>query len=261
MKRKTLNEIYSEWFVTVGVNPGAIFKDMIHSLKQGQSLPWGDGEDVAHVLDMEYIGNISGDKNISPLFEKLIANYPQNQIMNVRYLISDTILMMFLDKWQKAWNTLEFEYDPIENYSMLETMTGDTRSRYYGKTSTRTDNLNSRNAGTNRSDSNLTDVESVNTFGFNSTSVDGEPNEKRTTTRTGSNVDTVDVSKIDTGTQSFADGGSDREEHSYTLTRTGNIGTVTAQDMIKQEREIVLWDYFFEVVFPDINRVLTLKIY
>ena len=261
MNRKTLIEIYDDWYDTVGINPGAVFTDLKNFVSGDQSLPWGDGLEVANILDIEYIGNISGDKKISPLFEKLISVYPANQIMSVRGKIANTLITMYLDKWQKAWNTLEFEYDPIENYSMLETMTGDTRSRFYGKTSTRTDDLTSRNAGTNRSDPNLTDVESTNTFGFNSTGADGEPNEKRTTNRTGSNVDTVDVSRTDTGTQIFADGGSDREEHSYTLTRTGNIGTVTAQDMIKQEREIVLWDYFYTVVFPDIDRVLTIKIY
>ena len=260
-KRKTLSEIYTDWYDTVGINPGAVFTDLNNLLQTGHSLPWGDGLDVANLLDIEYIGNISGDKKISPLFEKLISIYPANQIMSVRGKIANILLTMYLDKWQKAWDTLEFEYNPIENYSMLEQMTNDNRLRYYGKTNTRTDNLNSRNAGTKRSDPNLSDTESLNQFGFNDTSENGVPSEKRTHTYGGNSVDTVDVSTINTGTQTLADGGSDREEHSYTLTRTGNIGTVTAQDMIEQERKIVLWDYFYQVVFPDIDRVLTIKIY
>lgn len=261
MERKTLNDVYEEWWETVGVNPGSIFLDLIHSLNTGEHLPWGDGTDIAHILDMEYMGNMSGDKLLSPLFEKLIDRHLPHQIMSVRYAVSDVVLQMYLTKWKNLWDTLHFEYDPIENYSMLEQMTQDERKRYYGKSSTRTDNLTSRNAGTSRQDPNLTETENNNVFGFNSTGADGEPSEKRTRTQSGNTINTVDASVINTGTQTLADGGSDREEHSYTLTRTGNIGTVTAQDMIEQERKIQMWDYFYTVVFPDIDRVLTIQIY
>ena len=287
-----LSDIYSEWADTVGINPGAVFYDLKVIATAGSFvLPWGNEESTANLLDTEYIGNISGEKTVSPLIDKLLNGYVTPA--NVRLRVARILKSIYLDKWQKAYNTLSFEYNPIENYSMLEQMTGDNRKRFYGKTNTRTDNLSSRNAGsdvnarvddltsrnagTTRTDPNLTDTESVNVYGFNTSAENGEPSEKRTKAQSGNKVDTVDVStintgtqtntetvdisRIDTGTQSFVDGGSDREEHEYTLTRTGNIGTVTAQDMIEQERAIVLWDYFYTVVFPDIDRIITIPIY
>ena len=44
------------------------------------------------------------------------------------------------------------------------------------------------------------------------------------------------------------------------LTRSGNIGTVTAQDMILQEREVALFN-FFEAVFKDLDKLLTIDTY
>lgn len=46
-----------------------------------------------------------------------------------------------------------------------------------------------------------------------------------------------------------------------TLNRSGNIGVTTTQQMIEQERQVALWDYFREVVFPDLDRALTVPIY
>jgi len=46
-----------------------------------------------------------------------------------------------------------------------------------------------------------------------------------------------------------------------TLNRSGNIGVTTTQQMIEEERKIALYDYFREVVFPDLDKALTVPIY
>ena len=46
-----------------------------------------------------------------------------------------------------------------------------------------------------------------------------------------------------------------------TLTRKGNIGVTTSQQMIQSQRDLLLWDYFYKVVFPDLDNFLTLQIY
>lgn len=256
-----LIDLYSNWFMTTGTLPGAVFFDLANQAELLQiELPWGNLDSTAHILDAEYIGNVSGNKESSPLIDKMFDLRSMSD-SSARQTLASILIEMFFDKWVKAFATLNFEYNPIENYSMLEQLTGDERKRYYGKTATRTDNLTTRQAGTSRNDPNVTETETGNIYGFNTSAADGEHGDKTTRTRTGSDVNTVDVSNINTGTQTMADGGSDREEHSYTLTRSGNIGTVTAQDMIEQERKIVLWDIFYTVVFPDISRVLTIQIY
>lgn len=45
-----------------------------------------------------------------------------------------------------------------------------------------------------------------------------------------------------------------------TLTRKGNIGVTTSQQMIESERKLWFWSYF-EKVFADVDNILTLKIY
>ena len=51
-----------------------------------------------------------------------------------------------------------------------------------------------------------------------------------------------------------------QREYNTELTRTGNIGTVTAQDMAEQEISLWKWLYF-EDVFKDIDNILTLDTY
>lgn len=53
----------------------------------------------------------------------------------------------------------------------------------------------------------------------------------------------------------------DKTTYNSTLTRSGNIGTVTAQDMIEQEIELWRWNFFQDVVFPDVAKALTISLY
>ena len=53
----------------------------------------------------------------------------------------------------------------------------------------------------------------------------------------------------------------DKTTYNSTLKRSGNIGTVTAQDMIEQEINLWKWNYFRDVVFPDVAKALTISLY
>lgn len=53
----------------------------------------------------------------------------------------------------------------------------------------------------------------------------------------------------------------DKTTYNSTLKRTGNIGTVTSQDMIEQERSLYLWNFFRDIVFPDVAKALTISLY
>jgi len=133
-----------------------------------------------------------------------------------------------------------------------------------------------------------------NTFGFNSASAvplttqAGTNNQTGTETNTG--TDTTVTQKAETlstdttateahtGVDATVEARTAVESHSgidliendgtitetggggHELTRSGNIGVTTTQQMIKAEREIWLWN-FFEQVFSDVDNLLTLKIY
>ena len=190
-------------------------------------------------------------------------------------LLATSILAVCGVNWGKQWETLSFVYNPIENYSMTEEMTNDETIDAYGKTRTRTDNLSHTKTGTETRTPDLTDVTTPNlsttsdnsVYGFNSsTSVPTGKQAQNSTgtntvTQTGTDTNTYNTTVADTGTINETDGGQDTHTRNYHLTRSGNIGVTTSQQMIQSERDLWVWNFFHEVVFPDIDRVLTLQIY
>lgn len=72
---------------------------------------------------------------------------------------------------------------------------------------------------------------------------------------------THNVTDTDSSTNSSKEGGEDVHSHSYTLTRSGNIGVTSSQQLIESERELWVWNFFNDVVFPDLDSILCLKVY
>ena len=257
-----LNDVFPEW-----LTGGGIFSTL-----QTFPVPWQD-EDISLALDMEYHGNVSGEKIITPLIEKIRSGEVLTDAEKT--LVATSILAVCGANWGKQWETMSFEYDPIENYSMREQMTNDRTVDEYGRTRTRTDNLQHKKTGTEQDVPNLTDTttpdltstDENSVYGFNSSDpVPSDEQTKRATgtntnTRTGTDTWTYNTTDSDTGTQTDNDGGSDTRTRNYTLTRSGNIGVTTSQQMIESERALWIWNFFRNVVFPDIDRVLTLQIY
>ena len=386
MKKQTrLNEVFSDWFTGAG----------IFATLQNFNIPWKT-EEIANDLDLEYHGNISGDKIISPLVQKIsngetLTNTQKTRIASAIYAINSK-------NWAKQWETLLLVYNPIENYSMTETMRNDETITAYGKSSTRTDNLTHRQTGsitespditdtrtdnlshsktgTESGDNDITDTRTDNLehekTGTETTEIDGEdtrtdnlsqgktgsdtltPNRTETTTpnltnnntgkinadaqtqtttgtsttthtgteqttynttetntgtqtnvkdetqeisynisetdtgtqtnrrledtqttynisesdtgtqtnrHTGETETEYDLTNVNTGTQTLLDGGRDVNTRNYQLTRSGNIGVTTSQQMAQSERDLWIWNFFRNVVFPDIDKMLTIQVY
>lgn len=257
-----LNDVFPGW-----LSGGGIFSTL-----QTLPVPWKD-ENISGALDLEYHGNVSGDKIISPLVEKIKSGDTLTE--TEKTMLATSILAVCGVNWGKQWETLSFTYSPIENYRMVESMTNDETVTEYGKSTTRTDNLTHVKTGTETRTDNLTDTTTPNlttntenaVFGFNSSAA--VPSGEQEQTATGTNTEThtgteqnqYNLSDTDTGTQTILDGGSDTHTRNYTLTRSGNIGVTTSQQMIESERSLWVWNFFRNVVFPDIDRVLTLQIY
>lgn len=53
----------------------------------------------------------------------------------------------------------------------------------------------------------------------------------------------------------------DKTTYNSTLTRSGNIGVTTSQQMIEQEINLWKWNFFRDVVFPDVAKALTISLY
>ena len=390
----------------------SVFSDL-----QALDVPWKN-KNIATQLDIAYMGNQSGNKCASPLLEQFINDNGEISAQD-RGTIASVIFALNNENWTKLYNTLSFEYDPIENYSMVEQMTNDQTVTQYGKTNTTTNNLTHAKTGTEQTAYNSTDTRTdnlthtkagsetlthnttdtrtdnlthtkagsesvtreesnrkqdqstltkegsetyskditktqdggetrtpnINTsnsvYAFNSSTpspttisrndgtettqflnrsdkesgtettsfndrvdrnnaINEETRSSTDTTnytnrvdtdggtsanaktgtettsftgrtdtdagtsanaKTGSDTLTHNTSETDTGTQTDAQSGSDTATRNYRLTRSGNIGVTTSQQMIESERNLWLWNFFYKVVFPDVDKVLTLSIY
>ena len=350
MERKTLIEVFPDW-----VSGGGIF-----SVLQGFDVPWKN-DNISVSLDIEYYGSISGEKYISPLIEKIKS--AEVLTTDEKGILATSLMAIYGRNWGKLWDTMEFDYNPIENYSMTEIMEDDETVTEYGRTHTRTDNLSHgktgtetdapnttetrtdnlthRKTGTETETPNITETRTDNlatgesasetvtpnttetttpnltnnvnnsVYGFNSSTAvntgasattetgntittktgtesksgsksvtntgtqtlakTGENETEYNTTendtgtqrveKTGTEQRTYNTQETDTGTVNDSDGGQDTHTRNYTLTRSGNIGVTTSQQMIESERKLWIWNFFHDVVFPDIDRALTLSIY
>ena len=220
-EKKRLIDVWDGWLIG-----GGVFS-VLEGL-EGASIPWAD-DGLAPFLDAEYYGNVSGDKPISPLLEKMVEGVVMTDLE--KEFVAATILSICNTNWSKEWATLAAQYNPIENYSMTEEMTDDETVSEYGKIHTREDNLK--------------DESKTAIYGFNSSEASDTGSGE--TSRTGSVTD--------------RDSGEDTHTRNYTLTRSGNIGVTTSQQMLQSERDLWKWNYFRDVVFPDLDKVLTMQIY
>lgn len=229
------------------------------ALQSIDGVPWAE-KDIASLLNLYYYANRSGDKIIAPIVEKLLGDNDKLTSDNVTTL-AQVAFNLFGDNWARLWAVNSVEYNPIENYDLTENETANTVDTF-GKTATRTDNLTHAKTGTDTQTPDLTETAQDNIFGFNdASSGDGQPANKTTRTNTGTNELEYNTQEHDTGTQTNADTGHNDREHERELTRHGNIGVTTTQQMLQSEIELWKWDFFNNVVFPDIDRVLTISTY
>ena len=236
-------------------------------------------------LDIAYLDGHSGERFCSNIINRRLDDSSVLSSDN-RTLISNILWAMFGIQWTRLWATMKpAEYNPLTNYQMQETMEGTENSTRTpdltrGDTGTvqttgqdkRTPNLTRNGTGTVNDNSSSTNTNQNGIWGFNSsTSVpsdmsDGTATNENTTTRdlteTETGTDTTERTNTDTYNRSYTETGTDTTAgaSSRKLTRTGNIGTNTFQNLLQQERN--LWIYnFFEQVFKDVDSVLTIPIY
>lgn len=264
MPRKTLNDYFPEW------DTAGIFAAL-----QGYDVPWKN-PNIATSLDMEYHGNHSGDKLASPLLNKLSNNALTSAEITA---VCNILFAMYNATWTKEYATLSAEYNPIENYDMTENMTNDITTHLHGHVETRVPDLTDERTP-DLTDERTPDLTEINTplttkttennvFGFNSATESDTGGSVETMggtdTTTNTGTDTTTHTGTDTtthtGTDTTTHSGTDTDTRNYTLTRSGNIGVTTSQQMLQSERELWMWNYFYNIVFPDIDRVLCLKIY
>lgn len=226
-----LNEIFTDY-----INNG------IFTFLNALDVPWKE-PDISKQLNLAYHSNHSGKKETSPMVDSLIVENTLTE--NDKTLIAMSIFSIFSVKWQKLYSTLSLEYKPIENYNMEETE----------KTVGNTENTDNVNGTVNTSVNNKQNSSSNKTsslYGFNSdTDINSDKDnvtDDSTINETGETKEVRDRTNMNNSTE-------DR-----TLTRHGNIGVTTSQQMLQSEIELWQWT-FFNDVFKDIDTMLTIQTY
>ena len=192
--------------------------------------PWKDVISSVE-LNLEYFGNISGSKGISPLVSKMLTEGVLED--SSRQALALLISSKFKVNWMRLWNAEIAVYDPVHNYDMHEegTRTGNNRNESHS-----TDETNHGRSNTYR----------YSHYGFNSQS--SNPSDEDVTTEGG----TTNLNRNGSVDYTINEG--------TTLHRYGNIGVTTNQQMIEAERSIRMWNYF-NSVYKDIDSVLAIRIY
>lgn len=182
-------------------------------------------DEMASLLDIEYIINHSGNKWASPLARNTLPD----DIIRVAQIIT----LHFADNWNRIYNAyFNTEYKPLENYSMTEIETPDI-------THTTDTNVNT--------DVTTTTKGKNDTYGFNSYNAVGDSESSAESHNQGLFKDNYSKeTSTETGTRQ--------------VTRSGNIGVTTSQQML--ESELSLRKYkFYDTIMTDIDSILALQIY
>lgn len=203
---------------------------------EGQPFTWLTN-DVALELDNDYYLSHSGDKVISPFVRRLETLKDDGKILDVLLKVANYIIQKYRDKWNKVYDAfIESNYNPIENYSMVQVETPDIKKTSNAKTNTDVKT-------TTHGDS------STDTYGFNSAnSVPTGKAEADTDVTVTGNKDNnyTDVEETETGTRR--------------LTRSGNIGVTTSQQMLQSEIELRKFN-FVDMIMNDVDMIMCLHVY
>ena len=255
----------------------------------------------AKTMDEEYYLGQSGYKDISVLYQNLIhinkssfvsITEDEDEIIGITTspyqaltIHDDTsvykdaiaklvpiIINKYQDKWQNLWDAfIESEYNPIENYSMVESETISDDVAHIGtignastNTSTETHNLQGSDTETGGLTNVIdgTPVDSVYPSFSNGSKPIKETNQDTTQTTTYNNhkhettdTGTLGVSGSNSNTTTF--GNSDNRDVQREHTRSGNIGVTTSQQMLQSEIDLRNNFNIVNMIYRDLDKILT----
>ena len=283
-----LTEAFPNWLVGEG-----IFSEL-----SKLSVPWSTN---SIDLDLEYFGNHSGDKIISPLVSKLLVDDKLTSDSITR--LASIIFSLNGDNWSRLYSALQEEYKALQNYNGDETRTvttTDTGTDTFSHTGNETNTLNDSSSNTRTGSESLessgsdslsktgtvgsqgSNLSDNNVFGFNSSSSvpSDNSNSSNNSTDTYNLSDKTSYGKKDTkvynnvsdsgsreSTNTVSNESSDTETKnlqtntSETFHREGNLGVTTSQQMLESEFELRMNYRFFDVVFADVDKTLALQLY
>lgn len=243
-----VNDVYSEW-----TEKG--FFHYLYTMSQSATpqidIPFISTSGAATRLDLYYHGTHSGNKILSPLAENLIKD---PEFIDA-YLagIAEIFWKLYGENLLKQYAVYSIQYDPIKNYDMEE-------SGYDDKTGTDTQTKSGNQTRAMSGQHKTTGSTTTKTKGYNSTDyVDTDKVENTDTTSYGGdgNVGDTETTTYNNVTNQM----SYNNNVNHSITRSGNIGVTTSQQMIQSEIDLWQWNFYNDVLFPAVDRVITIPLY
>lgn len=243
--------------------------------------PWPKTDVYVKALDHMYFGVKSGLKSPS----QLILDFADTD--NLKPVISYVLQVNNVQRWARLWNVLINTYDPLNAINLIEEINREAKTdgtEITDDTTTRTGTDTTDNSGTQEyaktgKDANVNRVTGTNSntdysFGFNSGNADKDKrgeNEYRETSQVNSdteynNKNTMTNNLSSTNTKNLTDKSNqvkditDTETEKTTLIRKGTAGLQSPQKLFMEEIDLWQWN-FFDLVFADMDKILTIPIY
>ena len=141
-------------------------------------------------------------------------------------------------KFATLLRSITQEYKPLENYNMTETSNDTVKHKPDGLTDIVTTSGTDTTSGTT--------VNKVSPYDTDATTTDGEANSN------GSSTSSI------TAETTIKNGYNDTNTHS--LTRSGNIGVTTSQEMLQSERDIAMFS-IIEEYFKELNKNILISLW
>ena len=170
-----------------------------------------------------------------------------------------------LPVWNELWATTQYEYNPIENYDRTEDGTDkDTHSGSDSDAHSGTDTYSSALARTGTDTVTDTPDLLVSEGAYNASTADPTNGLTPTSHQGGENVSETVYGSTNTTNGSTIHGETITTTHGHILTTKhdlhvhGNIGTVTSQKMIQEQREIVSFNFYDKMIRDFMERFLVL---
>ena len=254
---KTLNEVVNYQYGLAVNESGIFYGFLVNATWMPATLRIS--ADKMTLIDELYMSH-SGNKYISPYLDNLLNGVAGSWLM-ARSRICSLINTLYTIQWKKLFDAYDLIYDPIGNYDMEEKMTNDITTMAHGKTETKS--FTNRETETGRDYTrtpNTTVTDEKNVYGYNSSAP--SPDRKDVVKETGTEDIDETVTTKERGSEVIGNSGTDTNTRNYTLTRSGNIGVTTSQQML--ESELDLWsiiENFQKYVFPALDNLLTIPIY
>ena len=163
-KNVKLIDVFPDYYIGDGIF------DALRTIDSDGDFPWLT---FSGVLDIEYIGNHSGEKTVGPLIDKFIKmnrdaeqENPYTLTTAQKTSLANILKVKYGNKWKRLYAVEQAEYEPIENYRMEELETPDITRKHsvsddYSATDTRRTERDISRSETPSDDYKITDTRTI----------------------------------------------------------------------------------------------------